>query len=350
MSKSEKSKKRSKYLFVLIILTAILSITTTYTWFSARRDVEISNLEVNVEAAKDMQISLDGEHWKQSITISDMAQLYGTVATEGTIQAKAGDNYNYVPTAMIPASSVGEVENGKLQLVTGTISGKTLSGITLCSEADITAEATVTTKEGNNSKHPYLVFDLYLKNMSEKATDSLYLKSGSRVFVGDNGTADTGVEYSSRVAFVPYSTTADLMASGEAVRDIVGVVADTTAVIWEPNHLHHTAYLVANNDRGINAQSQEFETYGVTADAAGQTVSDITVTSDPLLAKQTVLTPAYDLANGTTADQDLGITIAGDKISKVRVYFWLEGQDPDCVDNASLGKEIAATIKLEKGE
>jgi len=251
---------------------------------------------------------------------------------------------------MIPASSAGEVASGKLKLVTGTISGKTLSGITLCDESDIVADAAVATKENNNAKHPYLVFDLYLKNMSENETDNLILNTGSRVFVGDEGKADTGVEYSSRVAFVPYSSTAELMADPSVVRDIVGVAGDTTAVIWEPNHLNHTAYLVANNDRGITAQSQAFETYGVTAAAAGQTIADITATNDELLAKQTVLTTTYDLATGTTADADLGIAIKGNAISKVRVYFWLEGQDPDCVDRASLGAEIAATIKLEKAE
>ena len=94
-TKTEESKKRTKFLFILIILTAVLSITTTYTWFSMRRDVELTNLKVNVETATNMQISLDGENWTQSIEITDMqSQLYGL--------AKSGyqayeSNANYLP-------------------------------------------------------------------------------------------------------------------------------------------------------------------------------------------------------------------------------------------------------------
>ena len=40
--------------------------------------------------------------------------------------------------------------------------------------------------------------------------------------------------------------------------------------------------------------------------------------------------------------------IEPNKISKVRVYIWLEGQDPDCVDLASTGDKLNIDLKLTK--
>jgi hypothetical protein len=63
--------------------------------------------------------------------------------------------------------------------------------------------------------------------------------------------------------------------------------------------------------------------------------------------------PTYD-ATGTTAEAQLtdtagtGITIPGNKVSKVRVYIWLEGQDVDCINSASYGDRLQATVKLTK--
>ena len=56
MKRTQKSQKRTKFLFILIILTAILSITATYAWFSTQRDVEIVGMRLNVEVAESMQI------------------------------------------------------------------------------------------------------------------------------------------------------------------------------------------------------------------------------------------------------------------------------------------------------
>ena len=37
-------------------------------------------------------------------------------------------------------------------------------------------------------------------------------------------------------------------------------------------------------------------------------------------------------------------------ITKVRVYMWIEGQDVDCIDTASTGKQIDITLKFTKPE
>ena len=183
MSRTQKSAKKIRLLLVLILATIVMMITATYAWFSTQRDVEITAMKLNVEVAESMQISLDGEKWTQSIQIADMRQFYGTYAgTQDAFaiwQAKdkaSGGNENYVPTEMLPVSTAGEVSGGKLQFVQGTLvtnadGTQSLTGISACSEDDITTTAEIETKEANNGLHPYLVFDMYLRNLSRLTED-----------------------------------------------------------------------------------------------------------------------------------------------------------------------------------
>lgn len=405
MKRTQKSQKRTKFLFVLIILTAILSITATYAWFSTQRDVEITNLHVRVESAENMQISLDGENWSQSIEIEDMKQLYGTHTPSGTetiYQANKVQNKNYIPTELLPVSADGTVTNGELNFVKGTLNGVKLSNITKCSETDIKfgstftgttdadkATASIDAKEDLNANHPYLIFDIYLRNLSRKENDKLQLSYGSHVWVNTAtavtgvtndvaGVAGTGLENAVRVGFVPQKTTANLTDDGSTVRTTTTFAGGEKAAIWEPNYKDHTQYVVNNNKRNITLTTETADpadctkTYPVKFSVGGTTttITDVNSNSDGSLSTTTqVLRPTYSLTAasvtdsegaavtgviGTTQIVDLkdtagtALTIPGNKISKVRVYLWLEGQDPDCIDLASTGKEVSATIRLEK--
>ena len=235
------TKSPLRRLILLVAFTGILLITSTYAWFSTQRDVDITGMKLNVEVAESMQISLDGEKWTQSIQIANMRQFYGTYTGTGDsfaiFQAKKADeggNENYVPTELLPVSTAGQVSSGKLQFVQGTVAtnadGTTkLTGITACSETDIIPTATIGEKQGNNENHPYLVFDMYLRNISAKTTglDELLLNIGSRVWIDTAGTSDqegvgqtdTGLEYSARVGMIIYGNTISVTAS-----DIAGVL------------------------------------------------------------------------------------------------------------------------------
>ena len=390
MRRSKKSIRKIRSLVILMLLTLMLSITATYAWFSTQRDIEVSGMRLNVEVAESLQISLDGEIWTQSIQIANMRQFYGTYTGTGhsfpIYQAKkpeAGGNTNYVPTELLPVSSAGEVANGKLQFVQGTIENNAdgttkLKGITACSENDLTLTETVANRQNGNAQHPYLVFDMYLRNISAKTTglDELLLNAGSAVWV-NSGTADdgdqegvgvagTGLEYSARVGMVVYGNTISTTATNTQTKTIGQQIRELTAdgnevaAIWEPNNKEHTAYVVANNGRGITATSQEVDTYGVkvaVASAATKEIANINATNDANLVAVDTFTPDYTTAEGgvdkktiitNTAGNNLGI--APNQISKVRIYVWLEGQDPDCIDLASTGDKLNVTLKLTKDQ
>ena len=103
MKRTKKSQKKTKFLLILIVLTAILSITATYAWFSSQREVEISTMRLNIEVAESLEISLDGKTWTNTITINDMRQFYGTAASGH--QAAKTDNTNYVPKQLLTVST-----------------------------------------------------------------------------------------------------------------------------------------------------------------------------------------------------------------------------------------------------
>lgn len=393
--RTKESQKKSKMLFLIILIAALISVTGTYAWFSTQRDVEIVGFRLNVEIAENLEISLDGEKWTHSINIYNMRQFYGTYdpnktynngngvtqgaqgtnAAQGTngaqgstdiYQAKKDAHRNYVPTELLPISTIGSVQNGNLLFAIGDIKDKKLSNIKKCSEEDITVGSTIVAKEGKNDAHPYLVFDMYLRNLSRlsQTGDILQLNTGS--YVSATGT-NTGLEYSVRVGLVEYGNTISIHDQDADVADRIRNLApngNETVAIWEPNSKFHIPYVVSNDER-INTRIQGFDTRAIAVTAAGElptTIEDVTdpnetalqvvstnkptqaETQEAMTAKQYETTELHDLVqtDGET------MRLAANAITKVRCYIWLEGQDPDCVDLASTGQEVAITLRLIK--
>ena len=377
MKRTQKSQKRTKFLFLLIVLTAILSITATYAWFSTQRDVEITGMRLNVEVAESMQISLNGETWVQSITIEDMKQFYNTYSANTSAHqavsiGESTTNLNYVPIELLPVSSDGTVTNGKLNFVTGTINGTTLEEVKACSEDDITKTDTIADRQNGNTSHPYLVFDMYLRNISAKTgsnKDTLKLNKGSRVFVNADsteddtqmegaGVANTGLEYSARVGFVLYGNTVSVNSTSATLGEDVRTIAATgseTAAIWEPNDKEHTIYVVNNDLVGLTASSQAFTTSALKYTTSTADIENI-YTSATAIQEVNTMKPEYN-TDGSVKDAveitDVNaakVQLVPNTISKVRVYVWLEGQDPDCIDLASTGDKLNIDIKLTKDQ
>lgn len=391
MKRTKKSQKKTKFLLILIVLTAVLSITATYAWFSTQKDVEISTLRLNIEVAESLEISLNGKEWTNKITINDMRQLYGTAASghQASLYDEDEDgsgNANYIPKELLPVSTTGEVANGKLLFMKSlSYSNNTLKAIA-CSEADLLEEKDVATKETNNAAHPYLVFDIYLKNLSAKtAGDELILNTGSKVWTDTSVTdtyagaskAGTGAENAMRVGFVQYMNTLDATTSTQTGSEVRALQPDDTtnsltakAAIWEPNDLNHIQEVVNNNSR-VSGTEVNVTTFGVifdedaVADASAVTVdSSATAATSGVTAEQKTVKPVYTVADGTTTAVPLttggtasgsdGTDVTGDiklpqnTISKFRVYVWLEGQDVDCINTASMAGKLDVTIKLKK--
>lgn len=329
--RSRKSKRRLNSLFMVLLLTGMLLLSSTYAWFSANKQVALEGINAKVVAAEGLQISLDGESWSSKITINKAA-----------LQAATDNNFVW-PDALVPVSTVGELSGGDMNMYYGDVSA---DGSYLTNPSDETKGST-----------KYIVFDLYFKNSSSKTEgDILQLDATSKVAIAADGQQNTGLENSVRSAVVLYSTAIPMTSSGEDVRKIT---AGTPKVsIWEPNNDKHIAEIVTNDAR-ITGATQAWTTLGLksitTTNSDDDNVPKIkdvnsSAANDNIAEQYTIGTPAQvaTATNMKILNTDENLTLAQNKIMKARIYIWLDGQDPDCIDTASTGKSVDFTIGFTK--
>ena len=352
--RNRKSKRRVNSLLLMLLLTASMLVVSTYAWFSTNREVSIQGISAEVSAAAGLQISLDGEIWGSTVTVSD-----------STLAALNGKNIYQWPTKLSPVSTDGVVASGGSDV--GFYYGRlTTDGSGLQGVAAESARNAADSGATTSSTAKFIAFDIYLKNSSGlTAGDNLQLNVGSLLNVntdsGHNGQTDTGLEYSARVGFLLYDDTEPLSATGATVRTLA--IGDSPKVsIWEPNYNQHIQYVVDNDSR-VSALTTDFRTLGLTADSVGGAddvltginSSTIPEGSTAFAIPSTVKTSGnLGSATGEAAmnlvavDGSTPLKLGQNTIMRARVYIWLEGQDPDCNDTASTGKEIKVQINLCK--
>lgn len=327
--RSRSSKRRLNSLLMVTTLTAMLLLSSTYAWFSANKEVSLEGINAKVVAAEGLQISLDGETWGSKLTIN-----------EDNLKAATANNYVW-PAALTPVSTIGATTSGNLNMYYGDVSA---DGTKLTNTADET--------EGSTK---YIVFDLYFKNSSSSVTgDILQLNAGTKVAINAaDGKANTGLENSVRSAVVLWEKTELMSADGESIRKIAAGTPKVT--IWEPNYNKHISEVVKNDAR-ITAADTTFTTLGLKSNGDGTingiNVASIEGTSDTLGEQKTLQTDASltTAVNMTNLGAEDNLILAQNAVMKARVYIWLEGQDPDCIDTASTGKSIDLVIGFTKPE
>lgn len=326
--RSRRSKRKLNSLFMALLLTGMLLLSSTYAWFSANKEVELNGISAKVVAAEGLQISLDGETWSSKFTVN-----------KAVLTALGTKNKNAWPDALTPTSTTGASSNGNINMFAGDVS---VDGTQLTNAAEVT--------EGSN----YIVFDLYFKNSSSQtAGDVLQLNTTTNVKItGGEGKANTGLENSVRAAVILYSEKANMTDDGETVRKIS--FGTPKVCIWEPNYNKHIAEVVKNDER-ITTDTSTFKTLGLKSIGEG-TVTGINIAAiegeNKYLAEQQTLQTdatigaATDMTNlGASTDK---LVLQQNSIMKARVYIWLEGQDPDCIDTASTGKSIDMVLGFTK--
>ena len=350
--RSRKSKRRMNSLFMALLLTAVMLIMSTYAWFSANRTVSIEGITAKVSAAEGLQISLDGVSWGASVTV-DAEKLAG-VASYNT--------YVY-PNELHPVSTTGATSSNEIQFYDGIVSS---DGTELSSAASATRTTTTNAASGK-----YIMFDVYLKNSSSRDKDDLLLGANSSVALGaaenKKGQPNSGLENSVRIGFALHPDTAIFTASQS---EIVALSGKPLVSVWEPNYNAHIPEVVALDSRVEKSATSDFATLGLLQAGSGTItgingttnntyMSNFTTVRTAAVAPETPLT-AVDGTVTVTPGTGEGVpsttamtggtqlTLTGNAISKLTIYIWLEGQDPDCIDTASTGKYLDFAINLSK--
>ncbi len=350
------SRKRLNALILLVAFTAVLLIVSTYAWFSTQKNVTLSNLDGKVNVAEGLQISLDAEHWSNSIDFSQYKN------DQSPLKKQYGENtHNLIPTEMLPVSTTATEQLDSTGSGTGIkelsfYRGTNSDSIKLydvkavsndLTKVDATGESleegntTITAKSAD--VYPgYYAIDFFLQNSSAETTgtDVLQLNTGSLVTVKADGNNSVGLQNTPRVALALYNsdktagkvgvsdTAADILAATTGAKSTIKDVA-----IWEPNANAHVDYIVENNNyketgaysasapatKGFKLSATDYTAYKFPTETTAEDLNK------PYKFTATQLIPTYAL-NSTSVSQEGKDTITlSDQTTKKgynNLYDW----------------------------
>ena len=383
--RNTKKIKRTRKMIIACILTAFILIAGTYAWFIGMKTVNVSSFDVQIAAIDGLALSLNGVTWADTVTINQ--SNYDTVNTSNNTNSWGG-------SGLYPLSSVGIIDTTSSRMIMYEKGSLT----TTPGGYRIMASQVANTVSGNTEQDGYVVFDLFIKNLSGHEyysqqnvlnEEAIYLTPDSAVTVASNGgIAGTGIENSVRVGFaqigrVEATTTTQATITGITCATsgaVTGICSSRPAQIWEPNDRYHVQnainwystsclrrtganltlassfsgaceelvdgeYVQTNAISGVIGYADQVDVYDGT-DYNGYTAS---ISSTPAAGKLY----AYDYftdeeKSRTGVERPTFITLAPNSITKVRIYIWIEGQDVDNYDFASLGKKISVAFGLTK--
>ncbi len=208
------------------------------------------------------------------------------------------------------------------------------------------------------------------------------------------GNEDSGLQNTVRVALALYGkkendgTLTGLASATATQKEILAATKNasiTDIAIWEPNAYDHVEYIVNNNNKltdGSGAKTDEelkfddgesVETYGLKEAAIGTTIENVYDINSTGLGKTSTFKTDNnkDASTGkvtdyrikTTDNKPINITsidsteatpdyftLTSNTVSRLRVYIWLEGQDVDCINQASYGGGIEVDLGLTKDD
>ena len=401
--KERNKKKRVLHLAVIFTFTAIVFGTATYAWFIGMRTVNVNPFEVQIAATEDLQLSLDGVTWSDTVSInsSNYKNPAATSLAQNTLEAEGNPYSTNTNTwggrGLIPMSSIGIVNTST-------------SRLTLFEKGSLTATPggyrLMASRVNNDSTTPdgYVAFDLFIKNSSGTEyystndplnEEAIYLTNDSKVKVGSTGVANTGIENSVRVAFAQIGRVEATNTSAATIQgitcatsgDVTGICR--TAQIWEPNDTDHVADALTwynttckarsgattntatyDGDCGTVVDGQAYPTYAIGKEITAMNAVDVydgaayngytgSIASTEAIAISTetdnagkylfaypYFTDTMKLKTGV--ERPAFITLAPNSITKVRVYIYIEGQDIDNYDFASIGKQISVNFGFTK--
>ncbi len=303
-------KRRILLALIMLIISGISLTTATYAWFTSNRAVKVDEIDISAQASGGIQISADALTWSNQVTLE---QLKAEATT-------------YIPTtSLMPVTTVG-------------VNGGTGAFDFYIGELNDAGDKVTLTKT-TDDENKYVSFDLYFYSATPQ---TVIFDAGTQVAVknvtgGEGSSAkDAGLKSSVRVGFLHQGVDATAtQATAKALNG--GVLANQ--IIWEPNADKHTDFAVSQ--LGATADT-------VLATMGGKAAAATAVATDASTHFETITT-AHNLKTSTVTQVYPEGTLwnfeAG--INKVRVYVWIEGQDIDNEDSASLGSGVGVKLNFK---
>jgi len=385
--------KRVRNLIVIFSLTAIILSVSTYAWFIGMRTVNVSSFDVEIASTDSLLLSLNGQKWDTTINVSQ-------ANVKDTSVVYAENTNTWGGAGLIPVSSIGAMDTtaSRMKIFEKASLTTTPGGYRLMASRVDNFNIDTT---GKYEKDGYVAFDLFVKNFSgtqyikalnELDEEAIYLTTDSSVTVADNavgGVAGAGIENSVRVAFAQIGRVAGTTTNASTITGITcnpAVGSDVTGIcrtaqIWEPNDKLHEANAISWYTTSCKTRKPLIE---------GETLSDVTKAGsyegNCLPVTNTNAYHTYAISNAITSENNVDIydgadyntytgsgayltaypyftdtmkgytgtarptfmTLSPNSITKVRIYIYIEGQDVDNYDFASIGKKISVKFGFTK--
>ncbi|MDD8049659.1 MAG: DUF5011 domain-containing protein [Thomasclavelia sp.] len=353
------------------------------------RTVNVSSFDIEIASVDSLLLSLDGEKWGTTVAINESNYNHTDVIEDGEKVTYPGNTNSWGDPGLIPMSTVGEMDiaSSRMKIFEKASLTATPGGYRLMSSR-------VNNYEANNQRG-YVVFDLFVKNLSgtqyinglnELDEEAVYLTINSEVKVAEGGgVSGTGIENSVRVAFAQIGRVAGTTTDVDTITGITCTSSTNdnpvtgicrTAQIWEPNDTSHVKNAISWYDTACKKRTGldvtkttsyggscmpvvdgiAYPTYAVSGPIASSDNVDVydgleyntyyDKDSNPILKPYPFYTDTDKLLRGTSRAPFM--TFAPNSITKVRIYVYIEGQDIDNYDFASIGKKISVNFGFTK--
>ena len=380
--KNELKKHRKVFLlFISIMLTAIILLVSTYAWFIGMSTVNTGDINVTISSIVGLELSLDGSEWENQTLNVDTS----------TIESIYPGNTNKYPgsTGLIPYSTNGLFNATSSRLIL-------YDKVSLASSPGGYKLAANPIDNSSGEVNGYFVFDLFIRNGTSGSYDSssdstaaedIYLTANSKATsIPKNGSdSNYGVANSIRIGFFEIGRIKSDGYSETTLRNIScdggeGVTTSCSTTlqdlndnqgytwnIWEPNNTEHDERLIdyfGNACKNRNASTGSYTSDACTSLETNPDVHTFAI-NNRITASDSV--DIYDGINGYTSakltdmntyktsdaaiynnDKPAFIKLAGNSITKVRVYIWLEGQDIDNYDLITKDQEVRINFGITK--
>ena len=381
---TKKQTKNMRRQIVLIALSGVVLIFTTFSWFIGMASVDVSSFNIDIASAENLLLSLDGANWDTTVSINK--ENLADVSYPGHTNWWSG-------RGLIPVSTIGKIDTAisRLELFEKAAVTSLPGGFSLM--------ASRVANDGPTEDHGYIAFDLFVRNFTGSSYSSeydilseegIYLSTDSSVTVSlDGGVEETGLENSVRVAFAQIgrvigteldqgkitgiTCNPDAQGLPSVVDGVTGICR--TASIWEPNDKNHVdnaiswynTHCLARKADGTNSwlsdsydgscnsivNGNSYPTHVVSDEIASSDYVNIydgatynTYTGSSKLFTPTYFTDTDKLKTGV--ERPPLMYLAPNSITKIRVYIYLEGQDIDNYDYASIGRKLSVKFGFTK--
>ncbi len=299
---------------------------------------KIGTLESNGYVAFDLFIkNLSGHEYYAENNVLNEEDIFLTTNSAVTVASTGG----VAGTGIENSVRIAFAQIGRVEATDDVASVSNIINITCTDVASANNQAQVTgicrqaqIWEPNDKAHVANAINWYETSCKTRKSTGTDLTLAASYNVGENAIACSGV--ANNVANKTYAISRTI-----GISDQVDIYDGPQFNTYEANTVAYSVY-----DTAVNGSAAALEQTVSAEKAAAAETAKTTARANYKLVDFPYFTDT--MKNLTSTQRPTFMTLAPNSITKVRVYIWIEGQDIDNYDFASLGKKISINFGFTK--